>query len=212
MLYDLHKRFLRLKVAQDKLSESEQEGPVQRGATGPLAEMSSRRIKRSAPDLPIHAMLGGESKRDWVYRQLLTAIESGILRAGDTVPSTRALSSRWKVSRGVVELVFEQLAQEGHLHSLPGKGTRIPATSPMEFLQATGLLSDRPSTSSSRSFDDPAWPQAGADTRAAFLQVQPGLPFVARLPDVGLLNLARSLAACAGARGKKAGSAHAVRI
>lgn len=52
-------------------------------------------------------------------------ILSGRLRAGDAVPSTRALASELGVSRSAVVAAYEQLAGEGYLEMRQGAPTRV---------------------------------------------------------------------------------------
>ena len=61
--------------------------------------------------------------------QLVEGLRSGILggalRAGDAVPSTRALASELGVSRSAVVSAYEQLAGEGYLEMRQGAPTRV---------------------------------------------------------------------------------------
>ncbi|MDQ0894183.1 MocR-like pyridoxine biosynthesis transcription factor PdxR [Agromyces ramosus] len=61
--------------------------------------------------------------------QLVEGLRGGILggrlRAGDTVPSTRALASELGVSRSAVVAAYEQLAGEGYLEMRQGAPTRV---------------------------------------------------------------------------------------
>jgi GntR family transcriptional regulator / MocR family aminotransferase len=65
---------------------------------------------------PLHAQL---------EQGLRSAIRTGRLLAGSTVPSTRALAEQLNLSRGVVVEAYEQLVAEGYLTSLPGGSTRV---------------------------------------------------------------------------------------
>jgi GntR family transcriptional regulator/MocR family aminotransferase len=65
-------------------------------------------------DLPL--TLDRRSSRPLVVQiadGLRRAIEDGLLRPGDAVPSTRTLATRWGVSRGTVVAAFDQLHGEG---------------------------------------------------------------------------------------------------
>lgn len=61
--------------------------------------------------------------------QLVEGLRGGILggrlRAGDAVPSTRALASELGVSRSAVVAAYEQLAGEGYLEMRQGAPTRV---------------------------------------------------------------------------------------
>ncbi|WP_448808101.1 MocR-like pyridoxine biosynthesis transcription factor PdxR [Agromyces bauzanensis] len=61
---------------------------------------------------------------------LRRGILSGALRAGDPVPSTRALASEVGVSRSAVVIAYEQLAGEGYLEMRQGAPTRVAELAP----------------------------------------------------------------------------------
>ena len=56
---------------------------------------------------------------------LRRGILGGVLRAGDHVPSTRALAAELGVSRSAVVTAYEQLAGEGYLEMRQGAPTRV---------------------------------------------------------------------------------------
>ena len=60
-----------------------------------------------------------------IYRSLREAILTGRLEPGTRLPSTRAAALELGVARNTVIAVFEQLADEGFLHSRVGDGTRV---------------------------------------------------------------------------------------
>src|SRR5271155_5367802 len=95
------------------------------------------RHSRNTTDLPVVPLRSGERKQQWVYRQIVSAIEGGLLRPGDSIPSTRTLAARWGISRGVVELAFEQLNHEGYLHSMAEKEAKSMTRYPMDFLRSS---------------------------------------------------------------------------
>ena len=65
-----------------------------------------------------------------IYRSLHMEILSRKLRAGERLPSTRALAAFLKVSRNTAILAYEQLLAEGYIESRAGAGTVvIPALS-----------------------------------------------------------------------------------
>src|SRR3984885_12420289 len=84
-------------------------------------------------------------KKSPMYRQLYDwfrdAIVSGQLRAGQRVPSTRALAEELKISRLPVLSAFEQLHAEGYLQTLVGSGTIVSKSVPDEATSPT--TSDR---------------------------------------------------------------------
>lgn len=80
-----------------------------------------------ALELPVTQRRNGETRQGWVYRCVRERIEAGALRRGERLPSTRALAERWGVSRGIVELAFEQLTLEGYVAGRIGSGTEVIA-------------------------------------------------------------------------------------
>ena len=143
--------------------------------------MPAHRHTRTVADLPAVPPAPGEKKQQWIYRQIAGAIDAGTLRPGEGVPSTRALAERWGVSRGVVEVAFEQLVGEGYLVAAVGRGTRVSATPPQRFLQAM--------PASVRDLSDGASSHTAPSVQPASHPVRPGQPFIARLPDVQGLDL-----------------------
>lgn len=154
--------------------------------------MVIRRPAHIAADLPVPPLRAGETKQQWVYRQLVDAIHTRILGPGEGVPSTRALAVRLGIARGVVELAYEQLISEGYLVAEVGRGTRVGADHPQRFLRAAA--SPAADASVNR---QPESPQ-GVDAPSPLTTVHPtraGQPFIARLPDVQSLDL-RSWKTC----------------
>ena len=62
-----------------------------------------------------------------MYRCLRDRILEGALRPGDRLPASRVLAKSWCVSRGIVELAYEQLSLEGYVESRIGWGTEVIA-------------------------------------------------------------------------------------
>jgi len=65
-----------------------------------------------------------------LYRQLKSAILDGRLRPGLKLPSTRAASTAFGVSRNTAQDVYERLAQEGLVASKHGSGTYVVGALP----------------------------------------------------------------------------------
>lgn len=65
-------------------------------------------------------------RRD-VYTALRGAVLEGALAPGDRLPSSRQAAKDYGVSRGLVEEVFAQLAEEGFLARAVGRGTFVAA-------------------------------------------------------------------------------------
>lgn len=88
--------------------------------------MRRRHLSQSL-ELPLADRHEKETRQAWVYRCVRERIVAGELRRGDRLPSTRTLAERWGVSRGIVELAFEQLTLEGYVASRVGSGTEVVA-------------------------------------------------------------------------------------
>lgn len=152
-----------------------------------MPDTSATPFPRNSPDLPATPLQAGESKQAWVYRQITHAIAQRWLQVGQPVPSTRALAARWGVSRGTVELAFERLAHEGYLQATIGQGTRVCDALPEQFLPA---LSPLPPAGPKHAAPVPAPDQApSAGPPGSSAGVRAGLPFVARLMDIGSFDL-----------------------
>ncbi len=60
-----------------------------------------------------------------IYDRIINDIVMGKLKAGEKMPSTRMLSDSLCVARNILVEVYEQLASEGYLEVVRGKGTFI---------------------------------------------------------------------------------------
>ena len=67
----------------------------------------------------------GRLRRGELYQALRDAVLEGAFRAGERFPSTRQAAMDYGVSRGLVEEVFTQLADEGFLERAVGRGTFV---------------------------------------------------------------------------------------
>lgn len=65
------------------------------------------------------------TRRAALYRRIRAAILSGELRAGERLPSTRALAGDLNISRSTAEDAFGQLVAEGFLERRVGDGTYV---------------------------------------------------------------------------------------
>ena len=115
--------------------------------------------------LPLSVQLG---------RQLREAMSDGRVRAGERLPSSRALASALGVSRTVVTEAYEQLYAEGWLEGRHGSGTFVADIAPSSAdldVRALGSGMARPSTPGSAidlrpgipwvgGLDTPAWRRA----------------------------------------------------
>lgn len=66
-----------------------------------------------------------------IYLALRQAIVAGRMPAGVRLPSTRAATALWKVSRGSVVEAYDMLLSEGYIHGRPGSGTYVADDVPM---------------------------------------------------------------------------------
>lgn len=89
--------------------------------------MPRLRATISIPSLGAVDRAAGQVGRQ-IAQALRAAIARGELKAGEFLPSTRALSASLGVARGTVTEAFEQLLAEGYLESQVGAGTRVAPT------------------------------------------------------------------------------------
>src|SRR5258708_17343341 len=61
----------------------------------------------------------------WLHEQLRQAMLDGRLKSGTRLPASRDFAALYKISRGTVVSVFEQLRSEGFLSSKRGFGTWV---------------------------------------------------------------------------------------
>jgi GntR family transcriptional regulator / MocR family aminotransferase len=114
-------------------------------------------------DLPLSVQLGG---------QLREAMSEGTVKAGEKLPSSRALAAALGVSRTVVTEAYEQLYAEGWLEGRHGSGTYVADLArPADTGPSRPIRSDRPSgiapaTSARRTGTEPA------------IDMRPGIPWV----------------------------------
>jgi GntR family transcriptional regulator / MocR family aminotransferase len=62
-----------------------------------------------------------------IVRAIREAIETGRLKPGDRLPSTRSLAGVLSLSRGVLASAYEQLVAEGHVEARRGSGAYVAA-------------------------------------------------------------------------------------
>src|SRR5579859_2490953 len=77
-------------------------------------------------DIPVRGRLQA------LHGQLRAAILDGRLRTGQTLPSTRALSTSLGVSRNTVVAAYDLLLSEGYVVSRQGAGYVVAHTGPTE--------------------------------------------------------------------------------
>ncbi|MBY6242282.1 PLP-dependent aminotransferase family protein [Methylosinus sp. Sm6] len=72
----------------------------------------------------------GVSLQHWLYSEIRAAILSRRLQGGARLPASRDLARRAGVSRGTVLAALEQLAAEGYLVAVVGRGASVAADLP----------------------------------------------------------------------------------
>jgi GntR family transcriptional regulator / MocR family aminotransferase len=95
--------------------------------------------KGSSALTPVIAVDRGNSQplHSQVYRSLRNAIATGVLRPGQRVPSSRAMSTELDVSRITILDAYAQLLAEGYFKSRKGAGTFVSSSLP-EYLTQIG--------------------------------------------------------------------------
>jgi len=136
-------------------------------------------------DLPRPAGLSAgspQSKQACIADTIRDAILKRLLPGDSPLPSSRTLAARWDVARGTVEAAYDILCAEGYIARTQGSGTRVCAVVPDSYLRAAAQPRDGnpPHAATSPAPAPRAEPEHG---------VRPGVPFVARLADPGLLPM-----------------------
>ena len=88
-------------------------------------------------------------RRGDLYRVLRMAVLEGVISPGDRLPSTRQAAADYGVSRGLMEEVFQQLADEGLFQRSVGRGTFVAAE--IARLERPARIKEQKPRSSSRS-------------------------------------------------------------
>lgn len=151
-----------------------------------------------ALDLPRPAALrsgiedDGRSKQEIVYAAMRDAILSRLIPAEARLPSTRTLAQRWGLARGTVEIAYDRLSAEAYVTRMPGSGTRVCAVVPDRYLMAASAPSGDTAAEFLAAATQWSPPHAEAPPgvgSGSDVNVQAGLPFVARLADPALFSL-----------------------
>ena len=77
------------------------------------------------PNAAIHRWPHSLSRRKQVYQAMVTLIRSGMLRAGDALPSERMLGRVFDMARGSVRMVLDDLTDDGVVRISQGKKTLV---------------------------------------------------------------------------------------
>jgi GntR family transcriptional regulator / MocR family aminotransferase len=121
----------------------------------------------------------GPSMATQITAQLRDAVTSGVLIAGERLPSTRDLAMTLGVSRTVVTTAYAQLFAEGWLEGRHGAGTFVADVAPgLPPALPPGLP---PLTTPARQKSA----GSGSDRATEMIELQPGIPWAAGIePDV----------------------------
>ncbi|CAB3966125.1 GntR family transcriptional regulator [Burkholderia aenigmatica] len=139
-------------------------------------------------DLPCPTGLSAgspQSKQECIADTLRDAILKRLLPGDSPLPSSRTLAARWGVARGTVEAAYDRLCAEGYIARTQGSGSRVCAVVPDSYLRAAAQSRDNGLPAS----DPRPAPPRTTDAAAPEQGVRPGVPFVARLADPGLLPM-----------------------
>lgn len=117
----------------------------------------------------------GRTLRQQLREAMKESIRAGLLPAGSTVPSSRALAEDLGVSRGVVVDTYAQLIAEGFLIGRPGSATIVNDVA--------------------RPLERPAPPGSSSIARAPSISIdlRPGLPDLAAFPRAAWLAATREV-------------------
>jgi GntR family transcriptional regulator / MocR family aminotransferase len=120
-------------------------------------------LSRQQFDLPVVVeRRAGQPLSVQLGHQLRDAMNEGRVRAGERLPSSRALASALGVSRTVVTAAYEQLYAEGWLEGRHGSGTYVADIAPAESAEETRRGQDLPAA-------------------APAIDLRPGIPWVGDL-------------------------------
>ena len=64
-----------------------------------------------------------------IYRQIKGMILSGVLKAGDALPSMRVLAQQLRISVITTKRAYEELERDGFIESFTGKGSFVRSKS-----------------------------------------------------------------------------------
>nr|WP_145994318.1 PLP-dependent aminotransferase family protein [Mesorhizobium loti] len=125
-----------------------------------------------------------------LYLQLRQAIVSGQITAGARLPSTRAATRLWTISRGSVVEAYETLLNEGYLFGRGGSGTYVAKDVPERLVTAKHSQAERNAVLPRLSR------AAQASARSAALETPPQVPFVTgrSAPDAKTRSVLKRLA------------------
>ena len=130
-----------------------------------------------------------------ISAQLQAAVTSGVLRAGDRLPSSRDLAATLGVSRTVVTNAYARLFAEGWLEGRHGSGTYVADVTPATLTSgpATDSIAQTPSIEALKGASEPhQWlgGKRGRGSAGADVQSDPERNHVSRLQPTSPLGFA----------------------
>ena len=88
--------------------------------------MTKRDLKQSTLErLDLHHLEQNQLKYKRLKSYLVAEVTSGRLKPGDALPSEQQLTETLKVARNTVRQAVGELARDGFVHRVPGKGTFV---------------------------------------------------------------------------------------
>jgi GntR family transcriptional regulator / MocR family aminotransferase len=125
----------------------------------------------------------GQTRQEWLFREIRHAILEGRLRRGARLPSSRNLAVRNQLSRSTVTEVFRRLALEGYITGSIGSGSYVAENLPDEFLRAaTGGNSHSNRAENKRTPVIESGPQLARPNRKFGVAFQTSFPAVDEFP------------------------------
>jgi GntR family transcriptional regulator / MocR family aminotransferase len=123
----------------------------------------------------------GASLAAQITAQLRAAVTSGVLIAGERLPSTRDLAATLGVSRTVITTAYAQLFAEGWLEGRHGAGSFVADVLPgLPLLAAPPASASAPAPAPGRRSGG-----RGPDRTPEMIELQPGIPWAAGIePEV----------------------------
>ena len=94
-------------------------------------------------------MKHGQVSAEEIRRTLLSRINSGQYPLGGRIPPVRALAAELRANRNTVNKAFQELAQDGIVSLVPGRGGSTPSASASVTARARAFF-DRVTASISR--------------------------------------------------------------
>jgi GntR family transcriptional regulator / MocR family aminotransferase len=118
-----------------------------------------------------------------ISAQVREAVTSGVLRAGERLPSTRNLAATLAVSRTVVTTAYAQLFAEGWLEGRHGSGTYIADVAPGTSLPSEPALPSEPNHVIERAVASPTTQSSSSmglvEAGSGLIELRPGIPWSA---------------------------------